>query len=66
VQAVTDAAPGTSGYVTIASIAFTDGAQMDSVAAGEGFRLSVIRDADNGSDTMTGDAELWAVEIKET
>lgn len=66
VQAVTDAAPGTSGYVTIASIAFTDGAQMDSVAAGEGFRLKITRDADNGSDTMTGDAELWAVEIRET
>ncbi|WP_455219841.1 hypothetical protein [Kaarinaea lacus] len=56
--------PGTSGNVDIVSIAFTDGAQMDSVAVGEGFRLKVTRDA--ASDTATGDAELLFVEIKET
>ena len=60
------AVPGTSGHVDILSIAHTSGAQMDSLAAGEGFRLKVNRDADNGSDTATGDAELWAVEIIET
>lgn len=56
--------PGTSGNVDIVSIAFTDGAQMDSVAVGESFRLKVTRDA--ASDTSTGDAELVAIEIKET
>ncbi len=56
--------PGTSGNVDIVSIAFTDGADMDSVAAGEGFRLKITRDAAN--DTASGDAELWAVEIRET
>ena len=56
--------PGTSGLVDIVSIAFTNGAQMDSVAVGEGFRLKITRDAT--SDDATGDAELWAVEIKET
>lgn len=56
--------PGTSGNVDVVSIAFTDGAQMDSVAAGELFRLKVTRDA--ASDTATGDAELYAVEIRET
>jgi len=56
--------PGTSGLVDIVSVAFTDGAQMDSVAVGESFRLKVTRDA--VSDTATGDAELVAVEIKET
>lgn len=56
--------PGTSGLVDIVSVAFTNGAQMDSVAVGEAFRLSVIRDA--VSDTATGDAELVAVEVKET
>ncbi len=56
--------PGTSGLVDIVSIAFTDGAQMDSVAVGESFRLKVTRDA--ASDTATGDAELVAIEIKET
>lgn len=56
--------PGTAGLVDIVSIAFTDGAQMDSVAVGEGFRLKVTRDA--ASDTSTDDAELRFVEIKET
>lgn len=57
---------GTSGIPVVASIAFTDGAQMDSVAAGELFRLKVSRDANNGSDDWDSDAELLAVEIKET
>lgn len=56
--------PATSGNVDIVSIAFTDGAQMDSVAAGESFRLKVTRDA--ASDTASGDAELIGIEIKET
>ena len=56
--------PGTSGNVDIVSIAFTDGAQMDSVAVGEGFRYKATRDA--ASDTATGDAELRFVELKET
>jgi hypothetical protein len=57
---------GTSGIPNSSTITFTSGAQMDSLAAGEPFRLSINRDADNGSDTMTGDAEVLAVEIKET
>lgn len=59
---------GTSGAMTLVTIAFTDGAQMDSVAAGEVFRLKVHRDADGtaGTDDVTTDAELVAVEIKET
>lgn len=56
--------PGTSGNVDVVSIAFTDGADMDSVAAGELFRIKVTRDA--ASDTASGDAELHAVEIRET
>lgn len=56
--------PATSGNVDVVSIAFTNGADMDSVAAGEGFRLKITRDATN--DTATGDAELRFVEIKET
>lgn len=55
--------PGTSGLVDIVSVAFTNGAQMDSIVAGEGFRLKITRDA--VSDDAAGDAELWAVEIKE-
>ena len=56
--------PGTSGNVDIVNVTFTDGADMDSVAVGEGFRMKVTRDA--ASDTAAGDAELRFVEIKET
>ena len=56
----------TLGIITSTSITFTDGADMDNVAAGDPFRLKVTRDADNGSDDMTGDAEIYAVEIRET
>jgi hypothetical protein len=56
--------PGTAGLVDIVSITFTDGADMDSIAVGEGFRMKVTRDA--AADTATGDAELRFVEIKET
>ena len=56
--------PGTTGLVDIVNVTFTDGADMDSVAVGEGFRMKVTRDAD--SDDATGDAELLFVELKET
>lgn len=62
----TGTANGTSGITTTTPIAHTSGAQMDSLAAGEMFRLRVSRLGANGSDTMTGDAELVAVEIRET
>lgn len=57
-----------SGEVDYATITFTDGADMDSVAAGEYFRLKITRDADGttSTDSMTGDMELVFVEIKET
>jgi len=57
---------GTLGVITSTSITFTDGADMDNVAAGDPFRLKITRDADNGSDDMTGDAELYMIEIRET
>jgi hypothetical protein len=65
---VQDTVPTTSGNVGIATITFTNGADMDSVAAGEGFRLKVVRDADstNATDDATGDAELFWIEVKET
>lgn len=56
--------PGTSGLVDIVSVTFTDGADMDSVAVGEGFRLKITRDA--ASDDAAGDSELCFVEVKET
>lgn len=67
VQSATIAVPGTSGNVEASTgIAFTDGAQMDSVAAGEEFRIKVTRDANHASDDAAGDMELTAIEIKET
>lgn len=56
--------PGTSGLVDVVTIVFTDGAQIDSIAVGEFFRIRVTRDA--ASDTAAGDMELNFVEIKET
>ena len=56
--------PGTTGLVDIVNVAFIDGVDMDSVAVGELFRIMITRDA--ASDDATGDAELHAVEIKET
>lgn len=56
----------TSGEVTVASLTHTDGTQMDEVAVGELFRIKITRDANNGTDIMDGDAELHAVEIRES
>lgn len=55
--------PGTSGNVDIVSVNHSDGAQMDSLAVGEGGRVKITRDA--ASDTASGDAQILFVEIKE-
>jgi hypothetical protein len=56
------AANGTSGIETVTEITITT---IDSLAAGDRFRLKVFRNADDATnDTMTGDAELVAVEIR--
>lgn len=55
---------GTSGNVTITNVAVTNGANMDSIAVGEAFRLRIRRDVAN--DNAVGDAELVGVELKET
>jgi hypothetical protein len=54
---------GTSGIITTTEITITT---IDSVAAGESYRLKVFRDADgtSGTDDMTGDAQLVAVEVR--
>jgi hypothetical protein len=61
-------APGTSGQVIKVTVTFTDGSQMDSLAAGEAFRLKIRRDADgtSGTDDITTDAELLVVAVGET
>lgn len=65
-NAVTDTTASASGELSVATITFTNGADMDSWVAGESGRLRITRDADNGSDTMAGDAQLLKAEIQET
>jgi len=57
----TAAANGTSGILTVTEITLTT---IDSVTAGDGYRLKITRDANNASDTMTGDAELVVCEVR--
>ena len=65
-NSVTATTASASGEVAYDTIAFTDGADMDSVAAGEYFRMNVNRDANNVADDVVGDAELVFIEIQET
>lgn len=51
----------TSGIITTTVINFS-GSEIDGLTAGDPFRIKISRDADNGSDTMTGDAEFVVVE----
>ncbi len=65
-QTATGTANGTSGIYTKTTVTFTDGAQMDSLAASGAFRLKLTRDTADGADTMTGDAEVHRVVVRET
>jgi len=61
-EQVTSAASATSGIESVASITITT---IDSLASGDRFRLRVYRvAADATNDTMTGDAQLVAVEVR--
>lgn len=64
-SATTASATGEQQYT---NVTFTDGADMDSLAAGESFRIKVTRDANGttATDDMVGDAELLRVIVKET
>jgi len=63
---VSDIVPSVVGEVSYATITFTDGADMDSLAAGEMAILRIYRDHDHADDNATGDAELQMIQIKET
>jgi hypothetical protein len=59
----TSAANGTSGIESVASITCT---ALDSLAAGERYRIRISRvGTDATNDTMTGDAELVFVELRQ-
>ena len=61
IASATTATSGTSGIPTVTEITLTT---IDSVTAGDGYRLKVTRNANNEDDTMTGDAELVVVEVR--
>lgn len=55
--------PGTAGYIDQASVTLTN---ADSIAAGDLIRISISRDADDGTnDTATGDLYLLTAELRE-
>lgn len=64
-RTVTDTAGATSKYPQIAEITYTN-SQADSIVANEPFRFLLTRDANNGSDDLSGDAyilRVWGVEV---
>lgn len=66
-KTVTVAAPGTTGAPAYTSIAFTNGAEIDSLAALESFRLKIRRVSSDAADTVnSNDAQLMWVYLKET
>ena len=52
--------PGTAGYMDQISVTLTN---QDSIAAGDYFRLSLVRDA--SSDTAAGDMYVLAIELRD-
>jgi hypothetical protein len=62
---VSSAVPGTAGIVKSVALTFSDGAQMGSLAAGEGFRIKITRDTAT-SGNATGNARILRAELKET
>lgn len=68
VNSVTAVVDNTANNLEVSTgvVTFTAGADMDSVVAGDVFRLKLTRDANNVSDDATGDAQVIAVEIWET
>ena len=63
---VSDTAASASGELSYPTIAFTNGADMDSWADGQMAIVRVRRDPTHADDNMTGDAELWGVFGRET
>lgn len=59
-------APSAVGELGYDNLTFTDGADIDSVAAGGAFILRVSRDTADADDDMAGDARLVAIKISET
>jgi hypothetical protein len=61
VASATASTSGTSGILTVTEITLTT---IDSVTAGDGFRLKVTRKPTNNADTLSGDCELYICEVR--
>lgn len=61
--AAADTVPGTAGLPKQVSVVL---ANNDSVVAGDIVRLRIRRVGSSGSDTATGDAQLYAAELKDS
>lgn len=59
-------ANATCGKLTKTSIALTKGTNMNSAVAGDPFRLQIVRKTADGSDDMTGSAQIAFVVMRET
>lgn len=57
----TTATSGTSGIEVVTAITCTT---IDSLAAGDKFRVKIYRDVSDGADTMSGDAEVTCIEVR--
>ena len=60
--------PFPADKLKVATITFTDGAQMDNIQTAEYFRFKLRRDADSttGTDDCPDDIQFLGIEIKET
>ena len=65
-NAVNTTTANVAGEVAYADIAFTDGADMDSIAKNEMFFMTINTDSADAAHTLVGDAELHAIYITET
>lgn len=54
----------TAGIPSTTNVAHTNGAEIDSIAVGEKFRVRIRRDV--AGDSAAGDAQIVGVELKET
>jgi len=63
-QTVTTTTSATSGVLATTVISFTQ-AEADGITAGDPFVFYVVRDAADGGDTMSGDAQLLRVSLEE-
>lgn len=59
-----EATTTTNGTTLVPSTTSITISTLDSIATGDAYRISVYRNATSGSDTMTGDALLFAVEVR--